>query len=49
LFYAPYFGGKYFEENFNLHPKKMTKQGAPTVKMEGPTYSSRGWNRPCMA
>jgi hypothetical protein len=28
--------------------KKKTKHRAITVKMEGATYSSRGWNRPSM-
>jgi hypothetical protein len=38
------------EENFNTQPKKKTKhRQAPTIKTEGPTYSSRRLNRPCMA
>lgn len=32
------------EENVNVQPKKTMKRGAPTIKMEEPTYSSRGRN-----
>jgi hypothetical protein len=34
------------EENSNVKSKEKTKLREPTVKMEGPTYSSRGRNRP---
>jgi hypothetical protein len=30
---------------FDIQPNKTTKHRAPTVKMEGPTYSSIGGNR----
>jgi hypothetical protein len=38
-------GRKTNSKNFNIQPNKTTKYVVPTVKMEGPTYSSRGWNR----
>jgi hypothetical protein len=37
------------EENPNIQSKKETKCKTPTVKMDGPAYSSRGRNRPCIA
>jgi hypothetical protein len=37
------------EENSNIDPEKKTKHRTPTIKMEGPAYSSRGRNRPNMA
>jgi hypothetical protein len=37
------------EENSNIQPKKKMKYRMTTVNMEGPAYSSRGWNRPHMA
>jgi hypothetical protein len=36
------------EENSNIQLEKKTKNRTPTVKMEGPAYSSRGRNRPSM-
>jgi hypothetical protein len=34
-----------YEENSNIQPEKKTKHRTPTVKTEGPAYSSRGWNK----
>jgi hypothetical protein len=38
-----------FHRNFNIKPNMLTTHSASTVKMEGATYSSRGWDRLSMA